>query len=328
MLSRVASLTYWTARYLERAENTARLLNVNNQLVLDLQSRQAADAPRAWEPLVYVCGGDSLFRKRHGTDVTERTVVDFVLFDRQNPSSVFSCVATARENARCIRDQLASEVWEELNSFFLRLKDDDYERYAQLGSAEYLHFLKSNIHRFYGVADSMIPRTQMWWFFELGRFLERADSTSRILDVKYFMLLPANTRVGSALDMVQWASVLRSCSAFEAFRQSRRGQLSLERVVDYLLRDTVFPRSVLFSVNAIHRALTCITADAPHLADNAAVRLVTALREHLENCDTPHIITRGLHEYLDDLQVRTGDIHDAIQDVFIHYSTDHARVLA
>ncbi len=328
MLSRVASLTYWTARYLERAENTARLLNVNNQLVLDLQSRQAADAPRAWEPLVYVCGGDSLFRKRHGSEVTERTVVDFVLFDRENPSSVFSCIAAARENARCIRDQLASEVWEELNGFFLRLKDDGYDRYAQLGSAEYLRFLKSNIHRFYGVADSMIPRTQMWWFFELGRFLERADNTSRILDVKYFMLLPADTHVGSALDMVQWASVLRSCSAFEAFRQSRRGQLSLERAVDYLLRDTFFPRSVLFSINAIHGALTHITADAPHLVENAAVRLVRALRERLESGDTSAIVARGLHEYLDEIQSRTGDIHDAIQEVFIHYASDRARVLA
>jgi uncharacterized alpha-E superfamily protein len=328
MLSRVANLTYWTARYLERAENAARLLDVNAQLVLDLQSRQAADDPRSWEPLVYVCGGDELFHKLYGTEVTERTVVDFVLFNRQNPSSVLSCVAYARENARCIRDQLASEVWEELNTFYLKLREDDYSRYAQLGSSEYLSLLKGRIQLFYGVAESMIPRTQMWWFFELGRFLERADDTSRIIDVKYYMLLPEDTTVGSALDMVQWASVLRSCSAFEAFRKSRRGQLSLERAVDYLLRDHFFPRSILFSVNEMGAALSQITAGAPHLADNAAGRLVLSLRDHLENTEVRGAIAEGLHEYLDDIQVRIGEIHAATQETFINYSSDTAKVLA
>jgi uncharacterized alpha-E superfamily protein len=328
MLSRVANLIYWTARYLERAENAARLLDVNAQLVLDLQSRQAADDPRSWEPLVYVCGGDELFHKLYGTEVTERTVVDFVLFNRQNPSSVLSCIAFARENARCIRDQLASEVWEELNTFYLKLREDDYSRYAQLGSSEYLSLLKGRIQLFYGVAESMIPRTQMWWFFELGRFLERADDTSRIIDVKYYMLLPDDTTVGSALDMVQWASVLRSCSAFEAFRKSRRGQLSLERAVDYLLRDHFFPRSILFSVNEMGAALAQITAAAPHLADNAAGRLISSLRDHLEKTEVRGAITEGLHEYLDDIQVRIGEIHAATQETFINYSSDTAKVLA
>jgi len=328
MLSRVANLTYWIARYLERAENAARLLDVNAQLVLDLQSRQAADDPRSWEPLVYVCGGDDLFHKFYGDEVTERAVVDFALFNRENPSSVVSCVASARENARCIRDQLASEVWEELNTFYLRLKEDDYARYAQLGSTEYLRALKGGIQLFYGVAESMIPRTQMWWFFELGRFLERADNTSRILDVKYYMLLPDRGAVGSALDMVQWASVLRSCSAFEAFRKSRRGQLSLERAVDYLVHDRFFPRSILFSLNEMAFALAQITAEAPHLADNPASRLIASLREHLGNTLTRAAIADGLHEYLDDLQVRLGDIHAAAQETFINYSSDTARLVS
>ncbi len=328
MLSRVANLIFWTARYLERAENAARLLDVNAQLVLDLQSRQAADDPRSWEPLVYVCGGDELFHKLYGEEVTERTVVDFVLFNRQNPSSFLSCIAYARENARCIRDQLAGEVWEELNTFFLKLKEDDYSRYAQLGSSEYLSFLKGRIQLFYGVASSMIPRTQMWWFFELGRFMERADNTSRILDVKYYMLLPDNTSVGSALDMVQWASVLRSCSAFEAFRKSRRGQLTLERVVDYLVRDHFFPRSILFSLNEAGFALAQITATAPHLADNAAGRLIASLRDHLEKTVIKEAIADGLHEYLDDIQLRLGEIHAATQETFINYSSDTAKVLA
>jgi uncharacterized alpha-E superfamily protein len=327
MLSRVANLVYWTARYLERAENAARIVDVNAQLVLDIQSRQAADDPRSWEPLVYVSGGDELFHKLYGKEVTERAVVDYMLFDRRNPSSVVSCICYARENARCIRDQLSSEVWEELNTFYLKLKDDDYSRYAQLGSSEYLSRLKSRIQLFYGVAESMIPRTQMWWFFELGRFLERADNTTRILDVKYYMLLPDNTEVGSALDTIQWASVLRSCSAFEAFRKSRRGQLSLERVVDFLVRDHTFPRSILFSANEASVALGQITADAPHLAGNPASRLVGQLREHLEHTTARTVIAAGLHEYLDDVQLRIAGIHAATQDTFINYASDTAEVV-
>src|SRR5690606_20626838 len=114
-------LVYWMARYLERAENTARIVDVNAQLVLDLQSRQAADDPRSWEPLAYVTGEEDKFFELYGRTVSERAVVDFMLFDRRNPSSFVSCVATARENARCIRDQLATEVWEALNTFYLRI---------------------------------------------------------------------------------------------------------------------------------------------------------------------------------------------------------------
>ena len=328
MLSRVANLVYWMARYLERAENAARIVDVNAQLVLDLQTRQMADDPRSWEPLVFVSGGDKEFHKLYGKEITERTVVDFMLFDRRNSSSVLSCVCSARENARCIRDQLSADVWEELNTFYLKLKDDDYTRYTQLGSSEYLNRLKSRIQLFYGIADSMIPRTQMWWFFELGRFLERADNTSRILDVKYYMLLPDLSAVGSALDIIQWASVLRTCSAYEAFRRSRRGQLSLERVVDYLVRDETFPRSILFSISQARQALDQITGDVPHLDNNNASALTAQLHAHLEHTLIEEVITDGLHEFLDDVQLKLSEIHNGIQDTFINYPSAGANILA
>ncbi len=328
MLSRVANLVYWMARQLERAENTARIVDVNAQLVLDLQSRQAADDPKSWEPLVYVTGDEEKFFELYGETVTERAVIEFMLFDKRNPSSLISCVSLARENARCIRDQLSAEVWETLNTFFLKLKSDDFSRYAQLGSAEYLSRVKTQIQLFYGVAESMIPRTGLWWFFQLGRHLERADNTSRILDVKYYMLLPDLYAVGSALDMVQWASVLRSCSAFEAFRRSRRGQLNLERVVDYLLRDDVFPRSILYSVTEAEQALGQITADAVHLEDTAPARLIRELRAELEMIDVPAVIADGLHEFLDEVQVKLFDIHNAIQATFVEYDTADAKVQA
>ncbi len=328
MLSRVANLVYWMARYLERAENTARIVDVNAQLVLDLQSRQAADDPKSWEPLVYVTGDEEKFFELYGKTVTERAVIEFMLFDKRNPSSLISCIAFARENARCIRDQLSSEVWETLNTFYLKLKSDDFSRYAQLGSADYLSRVKTQIQLLFGVAESMIPRTDLWWFFQLGRHLERADNTSRILDVKYYMLLPDLHAVGSALDMVQWASVLRSCSAFEAFRRSRRGQLNLERVVDYLVRDDVFPRSILFSVSEGEQALAHITAGADHLEETEPARLLRSLRAELEMIDVPSVIADGLHEFLDDIQIKLSDIHAAIQATFVDYDTASAKVLA
>jgi uncharacterized alpha-E superfamily protein len=327
MLSRVANLVYWMARYLERAENTARIVDVNTQLVLDMQSRLSADDPKSWGPLVYVSGGDEEFAKLHGKDVSERNVVDFMLFERKNSSSVLSCISAARENARCVRDQLASDVWEQINSFYLKLREDDYARYAQLGSSEYNNRIKSQIQLFYGIAESMLPRNEMWWFFELGRHLERADNTSRIIDVKYYTLLPNLNAVGSALDIVQWASVLRTCSAFEAFRKNRRGQLNLERVVDYLVRDENFPRSILYSIRHAGFALDCITTEAAHLADNPARQLITKLEDELHHTVTRDAIAAGLHEYLDQIQLDIAGIHGAVQDAFINYSTDDAKVL-
>jgi uncharacterized alpha-E superfamily protein len=324
MLSRVANLIYWIARYLERAENTARIVEVNAQLVLDLRARQAADDPRAWEPLVFVTGSDEKFHELYGEKVTERAVIEFMLFDKRNPSSVLACVATARENARCIRDQLASELWETLNTFYLRLKDDDFTRYAQLGAADYLAWIKAQTQLFHGVADAMIPRDDGWWFYDLGRHLERADNTTRILDIKYFMLLPGLQAVGSALDMVQWASVLRSCSAFEAFRRSRRGDLDLTRVVDYLLRDESFPRSVLYSIAEAEQCLVRIGPGDGKPAVAHAHELVRRLREELESADAKAIIAAGLHEYLDGLQLRIEQVHHAVQRAYITHGAEAA----
>lgn len=328
MLSRVANLIYWIARHLERAENTARIVEVNAALVLDLQARQAADDPRAWEPLVFVTGSDEKFHELYGKKVTERAVVEFMLFDKRNPSSVLSCVASARENARCVRDQLSAELWETLNTFHLRLKDDDFTRFAQLGAADYLAWIKGRTQLFHGVADAMLPRTDGWWFYDLGRHLERADNITRILDIKYFMILPGVQAVGSALDMVQWASVLRSCSAFEAFRRARRGDLDLVRVVDFLIRDEAFPRSVLYSVAQAEQCLVRIGDGDGKPAVARGHELVRRLREDLETADAKAIIASGLHEYLDGLQLRIEQIHQAVQRAYITHGPAPARLQA
>lgn len=320
MLSRVASLIYWTARYLERAENTVRLLDVNAQLVLDLEARRHADDPRAWEPLVFVTGDDEGFHKLYGDRISEETVVRYLLFDRANSSSYVSCIAAARENARCIQDQIASEMWETLNTFYHELSTHSYRTYQKLGAGEYLAQLKLRIQQLYGVAESMLPRDEGWWFYLLGRYLERADNVSRIIDIKYFMILPDLHEVGSALDIVQWASVLRSCSGFEAFRRSKRGQLTLKRAVDYLLFDSEFPRSILAAVIYAENCLRKITADHGDGEQNPVLEMISGLRAHLENSEVATVISAGLHEYLDDIQIRLGEVHSGVHRTFFDYT--------
>lgn len=326
MLSRVANLIYWMARYLERAENTARIVDVNAQLVLDLQSSQAVDDPKAWEPMVYVAGNENRFFELYGrSGLTEENVVTFMLFDRRNPSSALSCINQARENARCIRDQLSSEVWEQLNTVHLTLRAHDYATYQDRGSVDYLDDLKESLQLVHAIAESMLPRGPGWWFHEFGRFLERADNVSRIIDVKYFVLLPRVQAVGSALDLIQWASVLRSCSGYEAFRKSRQGQLSLDRVVEYLVLDPLFPRSIRFAVSAAGDALDHVLADLPGLANNRCRRKVDALVAEFKRADITQILLGGLHEYLDGLQVKIAGIHEAMTATFIDHQGRRSR---
>ena len=327
MLSRVANLIYWTARYLERAENTVRLIDVNAQLVLDLESHQDFDDPRSWEPLVYVTGEEEKFFEIYEKPVTEEAVVGFLLFDRKNPSSLLSCVASARENARCVRDQISSEMWEVLNTFYLNLKTHNYQTYAKTGSNEYLADLKLRTQQIYAVAESMMPRTESWWFYLLGRYLERADNVSRILDIKYFMILPDRHHVGSALDVIQWGSVLRSCSGFEAFRRTQRGQLKLENVTNYLIRDSEFPRSILAAVTSAENCLAEICKTKSNPIHQSVARELTILREHLASTDVTQVIAQGLHEYLDDIQNRVAIVHRATQEAFINYDPAQATVV-
>lgn len=324
MLARVALLTYWMARYLERAENTARILDVNTQLALDTHRRQALDDPKLWEPVVFACGSDELFRRHHAT-ATERNVVEFVLFDHANPSSIYSCVSQARENARCIREQITSEMWEQLNRLYLTVKKDGYEDYQRTGASDYLLRLESELQLFIGITESMFPRSDGWDWLQLGRFLERADNVSRIVDVKYFSLLPAVSMIGGAIDIVQWAAVLRSCSALEAFRRSGHGHLTVESIVGYLVHNPLFPRSLRFAAREVHDTIAKISRPG---TDNAALAAASDLLSLVDGRAIKDILSSGLHEFLDAVQLRAGDVASAVDRTFIHYPVDAAPTAA
>ncbi|MGH8021432.1 MAG: alpha-E domain-containing protein [Opitutaceae bacterium] len=325
MLSRVANLTYWMARYLERADNSARILDVNTQLALENRAGPSDDA-RLWQPIIFALGDETLFKQLY-PETTEQSVAEFVLFNTKNPNSILSCINLARENARCIRDQLSSEAWEQLNRLYLHMRDKTVADYHGVGTTDFLSRLRKSIQLFYGIAASMLPRNDGWHFYNLGRFLERADNTSRVIDVKYFTLLPSALAVGSALDALHWAAVLRSCSAFEAFRKSRLGVIKAERVLEYLILDEFFPRSIRFSIITAEEAVRRLTRDADHHYSNAPSRSLGRLRADLDYLLIGDIVSHGLHEWIDNLQLKIAKIHEDIESAFVDYDIERARIL-
>ena len=209
MLSRVADSIYWMSRYVERAENVARFIEVNLQLMLDAPDGQ----DQQWQPLVNITGDHEDFAKRCGAP-TQPNVIEFLAFDPVNPNSILSCLRAARENARTVREIISSEMWLQLNKFYLMVNSAAENPKALSLLQEFFSEVKNASHLFTGKAAATMTHGEAWHFARLGRALERADKTSRILDVKYFILLRSVEDVGTPFDDIQWAALLRSASAF------------------------------------------------------------------------------------------------------------------
>src|SRR5260221_13799655 len=203
MLARVADSIYWMSRYVERAENVARFIEVNLNLMLDLP----VGCAQQWQPLVENTGDATEFARRCGR-ATQRNVIQFLTFDHENPNSIRSCVRGARENARSVREIISSEMWEQLNQFYLMVNSAATRPGGLADPHEFFTAVKMASHLFVGVSAATMTHGESWHFSRLGRLLERADKTSRILDVKYFILLPTVADVGTAFDDLQWAAVL------------------------------------------------------------------------------------------------------------------------
>lgn len=325
MLCRVADNIYWLARYIERADYTARVLDVNTNLVLDMTGFVEPDSPEAWLPIISVSGDEDLFHQRHST-VDEKSAVSFMLFDKENPSSIYRSIAAARESARCVREQISSEMWEQINRLYLRLKDQSYDDYQRIGASEYLNRTKASIYLFYGIAEQMMPRTTGWDFFNLGRFLERADNLSRLIDVKCLSLLPHKETISPVADLIQWAAVLRSCSGHEAFRKSRKGNITAERVIEYLVLDEHFPKSIRFSIVQAEAALRQVSGSRDHHFSNLAGRALGRLRSELDYALLEDVLEADLHEYMLSIQEKLSEVGALIDKTFINYPIENARL--
>jgi len=257
MLSRVADSIYWMSRYVERAENVARFIDVNLQLVLDAPPGQE----QQWQPLVNATGDQEEFARRHGA-ATQDNVIEFLAFDPQNSNSILSCLQAARENARGVREVISSAMWLQLNKFYLMVKNAAAAPMDLDLATEFFQEVKLSSHLFNGITDATMTHGTGWHFSQIGRMLERADKISRILDMKYYILLRSPEDVGTPFDHFQWGAVLRSASAFEMYCK-RYGRISPRGVVEFLMLDREFPRSIQYCLRSACDSLHVITGTRP-----------------------------------------------------------------
>ena len=305
MLSRVADSLYWINRYVERAENISRFLEVSEAMALDCPPGSA----EPWLPLVDACGDRQRFDQTYPVG-SPRDVVSFLLLDRDNPNSIVSCIASARENARQIRDVITTEMWEQLNDLYWSVQDG--EALWQEPDQEQLRNIRRGCQLFYGTTDVTLSRDQAWLFSQLGRLIERADKTSRILDVKYFLLLPAPTEVGGVLDELQWISLLRSAGAYQMYRQSMQQAIAPASVARFLLLDPIFPRSVRFCLQQINDTLQQIQLKPQSGPPDDLECLRGQVLAKWSYVRIDALIERGLHEAIDQLQTDLNQLHQLI----------------
>ena len=313
MLSRVADAIYWASRYVERAENVARFVDVNLNLMLEtpVQRRQG------WQPLVMTTGDQALFEDHYG-NATSEAVAWFLTFDSSYPNSILSSLTSARDNARTVRDVISREMWQELNEFYLMVKNASRRPFRLGEMGEFFRRVKMRGIHYEGVTNATLSRGEAWSFASLGRLLERADKTSRILDVKYYILLPSIGDVGTSVDQVGWSALLNSVSALQMYRQHYH-VTTPANVARFLLLDRHFPRAITYCVSEAQLSLHAITGRPLGVCGGEAERLLGRLQASLSYGRIEDIMDHGLHEYIDGLQCQLNDVGEAIQIGFFGY---------
>ena len=307
MLSRIAESLYWMSRYLERVDSTARLVDIN--LLHLIEAESALPEAAEWRPLLAICGHERAFAERYGAaEITGQRVIHFTTLERRNPGSIRNSLRLARENARVVRDRISKEMWECVNELWLRSES----RLERPLAADFYRLLRDEVARFHGQTASTMMRGEAFGFYLLGFFLERADMTARIVDVKYHLLLPDLAQVGSALDYYQWAALLKSMSGFEPYRRKHHALRPID-VAEFVILDPEFPRSLRFSVDRMEQALGSIGSVR---LDSGAVAAIAALRELLEKNTAESLFDQGLHEFLDAFLQRVSRLHAALQDEY------------
>lgn len=323
MLSRVAHSLYWMSRYIERAENLARLLDVNLQLLLDFQGFTDTTIQEHWGSILLSSGDEELF-EQHYEIADSRNVTEFFALDTRNPNSIRSCVNSARENARMIRDQISAEMWETINELYLYLHDrSSKEIWAAGGAGEFFNAIKRSAHLFQGLTESTYSRSEGWEFIEFGKYIERADKTTRILDVKYHILLPNASDVGGAVDTAQWQAVLRSASALEAYRRFYVSEILPWKVAEFLIFSDSFPRSLHFCVARVDEFLRRILGESGTRPRTEAGRASRRLLADLQSLTITDVLQEhGLHEFLEDVQKSLDVVSTEIVETTMFYPAE------
>lgn len=300
MLSRTADHLYWMARYTERAENLARMLDVNSRMSLLPQGPEVVE--QGWVATLTIIGLMDAFRQRYD-QVTSSSVIAFMAFDRENPLSIYSCLRAARENARAVRGTLTSEIWETMNATWLEMRVASLRPSTDAEFGNFFEWVKYRSHVARGVVQGTMLRDEAWHFTWLGTYLERADSTARILDVKYHLLLPRGEQAGGAADYYQWSALLHSVSAFEIYRRVYRDLITPRRVAELLVLRDDMPRSLRRCMTQVYTHLTAVRNSQSSETERRAGELQASL--HFGRIDS--VFEIGLHEFL----VRfLGQVHD------------------
>ena len=311
MLSRVADSLYWMSRYLERAEHTARLIDVDLQLRLD-QSPEFATG--RWLRLIEALQVPaSLVGTADGT-----SLADTLTFNRLNPSSIVSCIAAARENLRQVREQCSTEMWEQLNRLYLQMLEKRPEGGWVLESHLFFRSVQEGAQLFQGVTDSTMSHGEGWHFIQLGRFVERTDALSGLIGAHFSRLTQPSDQAAEGTEYLEWVGLLKSCAAFEAYCKTHSAELRPQRVAEFLLLNPEFPHSVRFSVESVHSALRMIG----ELTDRKVVqpvRLAGRLRAALSFSQVEEVMADGVYLYLENVRRQCSQIHAAIQQVYFDY---------
>jgi uncharacterized alpha-E superfamily protein len=314
MLCRTANELYWMARHIERAENTARLLDVTYRM--SLLPYEPIEPGLAWAepwavPLI-TAGLATAFYQRFPS-LSAEGVLRFMILDAGNSSSIYSCLRAARESARSVRGAITSEMYEDLNSAWLDMRRYDYERIQSTGVSEFLDWVKMRSHLFRGVTFGTMLRDEAYHFIRLGTHIERADNTARILDVKYHTLLPSAADVGGAVDYYQWGALLRSVSGFESYRKIYSDVITPRRVAELLILREDMPRSLHSCMNFFHETLEELCDENSRELERASGELHALL--HYGRTDD--VIKFGLHEYLMQFLERISALGEGINNSFL-----------
>lgn len=317
MLSRVANCLYWLARYIERADNTARIIDVNLQLLLESRRLDPSQLAAYWMPVVESTGDHELFATLYPKPTGE-SVTEFLLFDPSNGNSLLSSVAQARENARMVRDQVPAEMWEEINRLYLFFRSPKARELWESSPFDFLQQVRSSALTFVGISYASTPHNDGWNFIQVGKFLERADKTTRMLDIRH-ATLPKQGMPGaiSQADALGWSAVLRSCSAWDAYKAIHGSEVHPRLVAEYLLLSDEFPRSLKFCIDRLDAALRHISGVAPRRFSNDAERLSGRMLAEVQYSTIEEIFAIGLHEYVDQVQVKLNQIGDALFKAYI-----------
>lgn len=306
MLSRVAETLYWTARYLERAENIARLVNINNMLLMDLPKGVSA----GWEPLIDIIGGRKDFEENY-SDYSERSCLRYFLIGATNPSSILNVVSYARENARTVRDVIPRDVWEGINTLYHYIKENQNEGLNKRGRFKFLKDIIETKHLIFGALDASITHDDSYKFIRIGALIERADMTSRILDVRSASLINStNNELTKPFDNIQWISVLRSLSAYQMYRKEMGIRVQRADVIEFMLHNETFPRSFFFCLNSLKDLAK------PIINSTELVNSIEQAIDKLSDKDVRSLRNEILHEYIDQLQLDLVSIHSKIAELY------------